>query len=140
MAESTGQSWRQSLKLRIAELRAETLALYLAARHPDTPWYAKLVVAAIVAYALSPIDLIPDFVPVLGYVDDLLLIPLGIAFAIKLIPASVLTECRARARDEFADGTPRSRRAAAVIVAIWLFLAVLAALWAYAALSPESTR
>lgn len=119
----------------MAELRSETLALYLAARHPATPWHAKLLVAAIVAYALSPIDLIPDFVPVLGYVDDIVLIPIGIAFAIKLIPAPVLLECRARAHEEFAEGTPKSRRAAAVIVAIWLLLAVLAAVWAHAALS-----
>ena len=68
--------------------------------------------AAIVAYALSPIDLVPDFVPILGYVDDLLLIPIGIAFAVKLIPAPVTLECRARAREAFADGTPKSRRAA----------------------------
>src|SRR5215813_10664131 len=102
MNERGARSWRQSLKRRIDDLRSETLALYLAARHPSTPWYAKLVVAAIVAYALSPIDLIPDFVPVLGYVDDLLLIPIGIALAVKLIPAPVLLECRARVREEFA--------------------------------------
>jgi uncharacterized membrane protein YkvA (DUF1232 family) len=86
------------LKQRARRLKAETFALYLAARHPGTPWYAKLFVAGIVAYALSPIDLIPDFVPVLGYVDDFLLISLGIALAIKMIPAPVLTECRARAQ------------------------------------------
>jgi uncharacterized membrane protein YkvA (DUF1232 family) len=140
MAESARRSWRQSLKLRIAELRSETLALYLAARHPGTPWHAKLLVAAIVAYALSPIDLIPDFVPVLGYVDDLLLIPIGIAVAIKLIPAPVLVECRARARNAFAEGAPQSRRAAAVIVAIWLLVTVLGALWAYDALSATPRR
>jgi uncharacterized membrane protein YkvA (DUF1232 family) len=140
MAESARRSWRQSLKLRIAELRSETLALYLAARHPGTPWHAKLLVAAIVAYALSPIDLIPDFVPVLGYVDDLLLIPIGIAVAIKLIPAPVLVECRARAHNAFAEGAPQSRRAAAVIVAIWLLVTVLGALWAYDALSATPRR
>jgi uncharacterized membrane protein YkvA (DUF1232 family) len=140
MVESAERSGRASLARRIVELRAETLALYLAARHPRTPWYAKLVVAAIVAYALSPIDLIPDFVPILGYVDDLLLIPLGIAFAIKLIPAPVLVECRARARERFADGTPRSRRAAAVIVAIWLLVGVLGAIWAYDAFVATSAR
>ena len=68
----------------VRELNAETLALYFAARHPKTPWYAKLLVGGIVAYALSPIDLIPDFVPILGYVDDLLLLPVGIALALKL--------------------------------------------------------
>ena len=140
MAESTWRSWRQSLKLRIVELRSETLALYLAARHPETPWHAKLLVAAIVAYALSPIDLIPDFVPVLGYVDDLLLIPIGIAFAIKLIPPPVLIECRARAREAFAEGEPRSRRAATIIVAIWLLVTALGALWAYDAFWATSPR
>ena len=138
MVESTGRSWRQSLKRRVDELRSDTLALYLAARHPLTPWYAKVVVAAIVAYALSPIDLIPDFVPILGYVDDLLLIPLGIALAVKLIPATVLRECRARAREKFADGAPDSRRAAAVIVAVWVLATLLGAIWAYTALSPAS--
>ena len=131
MIESAGRSWRQSFKRRIEELRSETLALYLAARHPQTPWYAKLLVAAIVAYALSPIDLIPDFVPILGYVDDLALIPIGIALAIKLIPAPVLTECRTRAREDFADGAPKSRRAAVVIVAIWVLLTLIGAIWAY---------
>lgn len=74
------------LKERARHLKAETFALYLAARDPRTPWYAKLIVADIVAYAFSPIDLIPDFVPVLGYLDDLILVPMGIALAIKLIP------------------------------------------------------
>ena len=140
MVESKGRSWRESLKQRIDELRSDTLALYLAARHPQTPWYAKIVVAAIVAYALSPIDLIPDFVPIVGYVDDLLLIPLGIAFAVKLIPASVLRECRARASERLADGAPKSRCAAAVIVAIWVVATVLGAMWAYTALGRASAR
>ena len=78
-------------------LKGETLALYLAARDRRTPWYARLLVAGIVAYALSPIDLIPDFIPVLGYLDDVLLIPLGIAIALRLIPAEVMAEARERA-------------------------------------------
>ena len=140
MVQSARQSWRQSLKHRIDELRSDTLALYLAARHPQTPWYAKVVVAAIVAYALSPIDLIPDFVPILGYVDDLFLIPLGIAIAVKLIPARVLRECRARAREKFADGAPESRRSAAVIVAIWVLATLLGAIWVYAAFWRTAAR
>ena len=123
----------EKFKKRISHLKTETHALYLAARHPHTPWYAKLLVAGIVAYAFSPIDLIPDFVPVLGYLDDLVLIPLGIAIAIKLIPQSVLAECRARAQDAAASGKPTSRIAAAVIVGTWLLLAALCALWAYEA-------
>ena len=123
----------ENFKKRVRNLKEETYALYLAARHPDTPWYAKLFVAGVVAYALSPIDLIPDFVPVLGYLDDLILIPLGIAVAIRMIPPSVLAECRARARASMADGKPVSRIAAVVIVGIWLLLAALCSLWAYEA-------
>lgn len=122
------------LKQRARYLKAETFALYLAARDSRTPWYAKLLVAGIVAYALSPIDLIPDFVPVLGYLDDLVLIPAGIALAIKLVPQPVLMECRARARETMQNGQPISRVAAAVIVAIWLTLAALCIVWAYVAL------
>ena len=122
-------------KQRVRELESETLALYLAARHPGTPWYAKLLAAGIVAYALSPIDLIPDFIPVLGLLDDLILLPLGIALAIKLIPPEVMTECRARAAQAFKDRKPTSRVAAAVIIAIWLGLVALAILWGYRAFS-----
>lgn len=89
----------EKLKEHAHLLKTETFALYLAARDPRTPWYAKLLVAGIVAYVFSPIDLIPDFVPVLGYLDDLVLVPMGITLAIKLIPLSVLSECRARARE-----------------------------------------
>jgi uncharacterized membrane protein YkvA (DUF1232 family) len=117
-------------KERVRRLKSETYALYLAARHPRTPWYAKLFVAGVVAYAFSPIDLIPDFVPVLGVLDDLILVPLGIALAIRMIPQDVLAECRARAREAEALGKPVSRLAAAVIIAVWILLAALCALWA----------
>ena len=119
------------LKERASRLKAETYALYLAARHPGTPWYAKLLVAAIVAYALSPIDLIPDFVPILGYLDDLVLIPLGIALAIRMIPSSILEECRARSRESLVSGKSVGRIAGIVIVAVWIALAALCAAWAY---------
>jgi uncharacterized membrane protein YkvA (DUF1232 family) len=119
------------LKERASRLKGEIYALYLAARHPGTPWYAQLLVAGIVAYALSPIDLIPDFVPILGYLDDLVLIPLGIALAIRMIPTPVLEECRARSRETMASGRSVSRIAGIVIVAIWIALAALAAAWAY---------
>jgi len=125
------------LKQRVRHLKAETFALYLAARDPRTPWYAKLLVAGIVAYAFSPIDLIPDFVPVLGYLDDLILIPLGIALAIKLVPPSVLVECRARAQETMRNGKPVSWVAGAVIVVIWLVLAALCIVWAYEAFMPQ---
>jgi uncharacterized membrane protein YkvA (DUF1232 family) len=118
-------------KQRARRLRAETFALYLAARHPGTPWYAKLFVAGIVAYAFSPIDLIPDFVPVLGYLDDLILIPIGIALAIRMVPSSVLAECRARAQEVMSQGKPVNPIAGAVIVVIWIALTALFAVWAY---------
>jgi len=117
------------LKQRARHLKAETFALYLAARDPRTPWYAKLLVAGIVAYAVSPIDLIPDFVPVLGYLDELILIPAGITLAIKLVPASVLADCRAKAQETFRNRKPVSRVAGVVIVVIWLALAALCMVW-----------
>jgi uncharacterized membrane protein YkvA (DUF1232 family) len=119
------------LKQRAHHLKAETFALYLAALDPRTPWYAKLLVAGIVAYAVSPIDLIPDFVPVLGYLDDLILIPAGIALAIKLVPDSVLADCRAKTQEIFKNGKPVSRVAGVVIVVIWIALAALCIVWVY---------
>lgn len=121
------------LRERARKLKADTYALYLAARHPATPWYAKLFVAAIVAYAFSPIDLIPDFIPVLGYLDDLILLPLGIAFAIRLIPPAVLADCRARAQEAFSSGKPVNRLAGAVIIALWITIAALAVAWSWRA-------
>jgi uncharacterized membrane protein YkvA (DUF1232 family) len=112
-----------TLKERARALHQETSALYLAVRDPRTPWYAKAVAAAVVAYALSPFDLIPDFVPVLGYLDDLIVVPLGIALARKLVPEPVMTACREQARA--AVGRPTSRAGAAFMLAVWL----AAALW-----------
>jgi len=131
-------TWIADLKQRAHNLKAETLALYLAARDPRTPWYAKILVAGIVAYVLSPIDLIPDFVPVLGYLDDLILVPIGIALAIKLIPHSVLVECRVQAHEAIHYGKPVSRVAGAVIVVIWLVLATLCIVWVYEAFIVKS--
>lgn len=128
-------SWLAELRGRARRLRTEALALYLAARHPSTPWYAKLLVAAIVAYAFSPIDLIPDFIPVLGILDDLIILPAGIVLAIRLVPATVLDECRRRAHAAFRDGRPVSRVAATVIVLIWLTLAALSIIWVSQALA-----
>jgi uncharacterized membrane protein YkvA (DUF1232 family) len=105
-------------------MKREVYALHLAYRDPRVPWHARLVVACVVAYAFSPLDLIPDFIPVLGYLDDLLLVPLGIALAIRLIPPAVLAESRAEAERALAGDRPVSRIAAAVIVAIWLGLVV----------------
>ncbi|HXV82343.1 MAG TPA: YkvA family protein [Candidatus Binatia bacterium] len=125
--------FRENLAQRARNLKAETFALYLAARDPRTPWYAKLFVASVVAYVLSPIDLIPDFVPILGYLDDLVLVPLGIALAIRPIPGPVLDEYRTKAQEAMKDASLTSRTAAAVIIVIWLALAALSVVWAYKA-------
>ncbi len=110
-------------------LKSETHALYLAYRDPRVPWYAKLFAALVVGYAFSPIDLIPDPIPVLGYLDDLILVPLGVALAVRMIPDDVLSESRQKAREMVERGErPVSRTAAAVIVVLWLALAVLGVL------------
>ena len=118
-----------TLKRWAGRLESETYALYLAYRDPRMPWYAKLFVALVVGYAFSPIDLIPDPIPVLGYLDDLILVPLGVALAVRMIPEDVLSESRQKAREMVERGErPVSRAAAAVIVVLWLALAVLGAL------------
>lgn len=114
-------NWSQ----RVRQLKSETYALYLAYKDPRTPWHARLWLALVLGYALSPIDLIPDFIPVLGYLDDLVLIPAGIIIAIKLLPAPVLADCRLKAQTEMASDKPQSRVAAVVIIAIWLTGAAL---------------
>ena len=118
------QHWKQQAR----RLKAEIYALYLAYKDPRTPWYARVVAACVVGYAFSPIDLIPDPIPILGYLDDLVLVPLGIMLAVKLIPPGVLSECRIKAQEELKQGKPTNWVAAGVIVAIWLLLAALALL------------
>jgi uncharacterized membrane protein YkvA (DUF1232 family) len=120
-------SMLQTLKRRAGALKAETYALYLAMRDRRTPWYAKLLAGAVVAYAVSPIDLIPDFIPVLGYLDDLILLPLGIWLALRAIPEPVMAEARARAAQALDARAPRSRAAAVVVVVIWVAMAMLVA-------------
>jgi len=115
-------------------LKEDTYALYLASRDPRVPLAAKLVVVLVVAYALSPIDLIPDFIPVLGYLDDMLLLPIGIALAIKLMPRDVWEECRSQARAQLRSELPRNRTAAMVIATFWLALLGLAAWLAWRSL------
>ena len=119
------RNFLQNWKRRAQELRTEVHALYLAYRDSQVPWHARLVAACVVAYFSSPIDLIPDPIPVLGDVDDLLLLPLGVALAIRLIPTQVMIECRAQAQARAGERPPVSWVAAAVIVALWLVLAAL---------------
>jgi uncharacterized membrane protein YkvA (DUF1232 family) len=121
-------------KARVRELRVEVHALYLACRDPRVPWYAKALAAGVVAYAFSPIDLIPDPIPLLGQLDDLVLLPLGVLVARRMIPPQVLAEARNRAR-EMARVKPVSWTAAAVVVAIWIVLAVAVVFWAMRRLS-----
>lgn len=121
--------WSQALGEKARALKRETLALYFAVRDPRTPLAAKLLAGIVVAYALSPIDLIPDFIPVLGYLDDLILVPLGIAICLRLIPEPVLAEARLRAQSAVAG--PKSYAAAVVIVVLWLAAAALLSAWAY---------
>jgi uncharacterized membrane protein YkvA (DUF1232 family) len=118
-----------SLKARARQLKSEVHALYLAARHPGTPWYAKLYLIAIVAYALSPIDLIPDFIPVLGFLDEIILLPFAIVVAVKLVPEAVMSECRTRASQQRPNGSRLGRLGAAFIALLWVALVVLAAIW-----------
>ncbi|CAA9407270.1 MAG: protein of unknown function DUF1232 [uncultured Rubrobacteraceae bacterium] len=114
------------LKAWAGRLKTELRALYLAYRDPRVPWYARGLAIIVVAYAFSPIDLIPDPIPVLGYLDDLILVPLGIALAVRMIPPEVLAECRAKARNTETRAGPKGTAAAVVIVVVWLVLAALA--------------
>lgn len=116
-------------KVRARALNTEIHALALACQDPRTPWSARLVLLLVVGYAFSPIDLIPDFIPVLGYLDDLLLLPLGVALALRLVPVAVMADARARARAGAANDS-RSRIAAAVVILIWIGFLMLAARWA----------
>lgn len=108
-------------------LKRDIVALWIAARDPRTPFSAKLVAGAVAAYALSPIDLIPDFIPVLGYLDDLLIAPLGILIAIRLIPEPLMADFRRQALER--DGKPKSMAAASAIIVIWLVSITALAYW-----------
>jgi uncharacterized membrane protein YkvA (DUF1232 family) len=120
----------QSIRERARALKIELVALALAARHPQTPWYAKLVVAGCVAYAVTPVDFIPDAIPVVGFIDDLIFIPLAIALAVRFIPAPVLADCRARSH-EIEARTPKLSRASWIVIALaWVSVIVLTACWA----------
>lgn len=117
----TLQQWKQLAR----QLKTEVYALMFAYRDPRVPWYARLWTACVVAYALSPIDLIPDPIPILGYLDDLLLLPLGVLLARKMIPPAIMAESRLRAQARVAAEKPTSWLAAMVILGIWLLLGAL---------------
>ena len=119
------QTWKQ----RVKQLKNETYAIYIACKDPRVPWYARVFAGFVVAYAFSPIDLIPDVIPILGYLDDLILVPLGIMLVLKMIPPNVLVQCREKAEAAISQGKPTSRIAAILIVGIWLLLGILAVVW-----------
>ena len=116
----------QAWKRRARQLKAHTYTLYLAYRHPRTPWYAKLFAALIVGYVFSPIDPIPDFIPGVGLLDEMVVVPIGILIAAKMIPEDVFAECREKAREVEEGKKPVSRVAAVVVVAIWVLCVALA--------------
>ena len=113
----------KSWKNKVQTLKAETYALYLAYKHPDTPRYAKVFAGLVVAYAFSPIDLIPDFIPIIGYLDDLILVPLGIWLSHRMIPVEVIEDCRRQAREVLEEERPANWYIAVIIITIWVFLA-----------------
>jgi uncharacterized membrane protein YkvA (DUF1232 family) len=119
----------QMLRQWARAIRRDAVALYFAARDPRVPWLAKLLAIMIAAYALSPIDLIPDVIPVLGYLDEIILLPLAIAGITRFIPPGIMDEHRVRA--EALATRPVSRSAAVVIVAIWIIAAMLVARWLF---------
>jgi uncharacterized membrane protein YkvA (DUF1232 family) len=112
-------------------LKIQALALYYAYRDPRTPWYARIFTGFIVAYAFSPIDLIPDFIPVLGYLDDLVIIPLGVLLALKMIPAQVMAECRAKAEQTMDEGKPRYSFMTVLIVVVWIVVLLAVGFWLF---------
>lgn len=117
-------AWKQAAQA----LEVEMYALYLACRDPRVPWYAKALAACVVGYFFSPIDLIPDPIPVLGHLDDLVLVPLGVLAVRRIIPEVVLAQCRERAKVTIQGGKPVNRTAAAVVIALWV-IAATAATW-----------
>jgi uncharacterized membrane protein YkvA (DUF1232 family) len=127
MAQNPG--WLEHWKARAKDLNREVMALYFAYRDPRTPWFARAWLLLVLAYAFSPIDMIPDFIPVLGYLDDLLLLPLGVLLAVRLLPAEVLADARLRAAEN-ADA-PRPVWMAVVVILVWVVAAalVIALVW-----------
>ena len=124
MISNVFQTWKRRAK----QLELETYTVYLAYRDPRVPWYARIFAACVVAYAFSPIDLIPDPIPIVGYLDDLVLVPLGIALVIKMIPPAVWAECHEKAQQALHRNRPANWVAAGIIIAVWLLLSALAAI------------
>ncbi len=122
----------QRLRQWARNIKRDVVALYLASKDPRVPWYAKVLALVVAGYALSPIDLIPDFIPVLGYLDDVILVPAGILLVVALIPPAIMAEHRAAAVG-LAE-RPVNRVAAVAIIAAWILAAIGCAWWVYAAI------
>ncbi len=112
----------ERVKEKTSELKKQVFALYLAYKKKETPLIAKVFTVIVVAYALSPVDLIPDFIPVLGYLDDFILIPMGVAIALKLIPAEIMEECRKEAEAKLQSDIPEAKAAGVIIVMLWILI------------------
>lgn len=112
------------VKAKAKEIKQNVFVLYLAYRDPRVPWYAKLLALCVVAYAFSPIDLIPDFIPILGYLDDLIIVPLGITLALKLIPQEVIQDSRDKAEEVRKNGKPKNWVTGVLFIIIWIMLAI----------------
>jgi uncharacterized membrane protein YkvA (DUF1232 family) len=121
----------QALKQRARLLKRDAYTLYYAYRDPRTPWYAKIFAGLVAAYAFSPIDLIPDFIPILGYLDDLILIPLGVVLAMKMIPGAVITDSRATAESQLAGKKPVSWVGLAIMIVIWIVVLLLVGIFVW---------
>ncbi|MFN7037762.1 MAG: YkvA family protein [Bellilinea sp.] len=118
----------ERLKSRARLLKRDAYALYIAAHDSRVPWYARVFLGLVVAHTFSPIDLIPDFVPVLGYMDDLIITPLGIVLALRMIPQEVMADARGKAEELIKQGKPVSRTGAVMVIALWLVI-LLALVW-----------
>lgn len=117
----------QKLKQQAQRLKTELYALYLACRDPRVPWYARVLAICVVSYAFSPIDLIPDFIPILGYLDDLIIVPLGIVIVVKMIPPAVMVECRVEAQSVSSRNKPKNWIVAGIILVVWVLFALFVA-------------
>ena len=137
MSNSNKSNLLSKLKDRATVLKRDVFALWFAYRDARTPWYAKGFAALVVAYAFSPIDLIPDFIPVLGYLDDLILVPAGIALALKMIPIGVMSDARAKAEQHLKDKKPTNWVVAGVIILIWIAILVWVGLTIWKAITKK---
>ncbi len=114
----------EKVKLKAKSLKKEVRTLYIASKRPDVPLLAKLLIFVVVGYALSPVDLIPDFIPVLGYLDDLVLIPLGIWLVLRMIPVNILDECRMEAQDILDSEKTVSWTAGIIVIMVWVLIII----------------